>query len=285
MADDGNWPALEIAIRLGLAVLVFAALAAWEWRSPRRVRLVARMIRWPSNLGIVVFDALLVRVLVPTALVGAALAGQDQGLFALIGMSPLVAGILGFLALDFAIYGQHVLFHKVPLLWRLHRVHHADLDLDVTTGLRFHPIEILISLGIKAAIVVALGIPVAAVIVFEVVLNLMSMFTHANAGVPAVLEPWLRAVFVTPQMHEVHHSVIRRDTDSNFGFNLAVWDRLCRTYREMPTSALGGEAVSIGLPVFRDPAELRFDRLLTQPFREPGHQTGAADAPPAVPDA
>lgn len=268
MTDGTLGPQLEIAIRVGLAAALFAALALWEWRAPRRPRLVARRVRWPSNLGIVVLDALIVRVLAPSALVGAALWGQGYGLFPALHVPAIVAAILGFLLLDFTIYAQHVVFHKVPLLWRLHRMHHTDLDLDVTTGLRFHPVEILISLGIKAAMIVALGVPVAAVIAFEVVLNLMAMFNHTNASVPAAVEPWLRAFVVTPQMHEVHHSIVRSDTDSNYGFNLSVWDRLCRTYRPAPTSALAGEAVTIGLTSFRDPAELRIDRLLTQPMRD-----------------
>lgn len=274
-------PQIEIAIRLFAAATVFAVMALWEWRRPRRARLLPRATRWPSNLGIVVADAILVRIVAPTALVAAALWGQSTGLFVAVGLQGWIAGLLGFLILDFAIYLQHVAFHKIPLLWRLHRMHHADLDVDVTTGLRFHPLEILISLGIKAAVIVAFGIPAAAVVAFEVVLNAMAMFNHTNASVAERAEPWLRAFVVTPQMHEVHHSVIRQDTDSNYGFNLSVWDRLCRTYRAAPTSDLAGQTVTIGLPVFRDPAEQRFDRMLTQPFRNP--RGGPATARKSVP--
>jgi sterol desaturase/sphingolipid hydroxylase (fatty acid hydroxylase superfamily) len=173
--------------------------------------------------------------------------------------------LLGFLALDLAIYAQHVAFHKAPLLWRLHRMHHADPDFDVTTGVRFHPFEILISMLIKIAVVIALGIPPVAVIAFEVVLNATSMFNHGNVAMPSWLDRALRAIVVTPDMHRVHHSVDARETDSNFGFNLSWWDRLFRTYRAAPQAGHAG--MTIGLPTFRDRAELRLDRLLTQPFR------------------
>ena len=176
-----------------------------------------------------------------------------------------VAALIGFLALDLVIYLQHVVFHKVPLLWRLHRMHHADLDIDVTTGVRFHPIEILISLAIKIAVILALGIPVVAVILFEVLLNVTSMFNHSNVSMPAWLDRVLRFIVVTPDMHRVHHSVLRHETDSNYGFNLPWWDRLFGTYRPQPRPAT--PAMTIGLPTFRDPGELRLDRLLTQPFR------------------
>ncbi len=258
----------EMGLRFGLALLLFMALAWWEWRAPRRARLLSRLRRWPNNLGVVTLDVALVWIGMPAFLIGAALIGQGQGLFALAGFPLWLAGLLGIIVLDGAIYAQHVMFHKVPVLWRLHRMHHSDLDLDVTTGLRFHPIEILISLIIKAGVILAFGIPFWAVLVFEVILNAMAMFNHTNAGIPAAFEPWLRAFVVTPQMHEVHHSMIRSDIDSNFGFNLSVWDRLFRTYRAMPTSALKGEAVTIGTPNFRTPNEARIDRLLTQPFRD-----------------
>jgi sterol desaturase/sphingolipid hydroxylase (fatty acid hydroxylase superfamily) len=176
-----------------------------------------------------------------------------------------VAALVGFLALDLVIYVQHVVFHKVPVLWRLHRMHHADLDIDVTTGVRFHPLEIVISLLIKIAVILALGIPVVAVILFEVVLNVTSMFNHSNVSMPAWLDRVLRFIVVTPDMHRVHHSILRRETDSNFGFNLPWWDRLFGTYRAQPEAGHAG--MTIGIPAFRDPAELRIDRLLTQPFR------------------
>ena len=168
--------------------------------------------------------------------------------------------------LDLAIYLQHVLFHAVPGLWRLHRMHHADLDFDVTTGLRFHPVEIILSMGLKLMVVVALGAPPLAVLVFEVLLNATAMFNHANLRLPAALDRVLRPLLVTPDMHRVHHSVVPRETNSNFGFNLALWDRLFGTYIAQP--AAGHTAMTIGIPQFRDPAELRLDRLLTQPLRD-----------------
>jgi sterol desaturase/sphingolipid hydroxylase (fatty acid hydroxylase superfamily) len=174
--------------------------------------------------------------------------------------------LFGFLVLDLAIYAQHVAFHKVSLLWRLHRMHHADLDIDVSTGLRFHPIEIILSMLIKIAIVILIGVPAIAVIAFEVVLNATSMFNHSNAAMPLWLDRIVRMLVVTPDMHRVHHSVLRHETDSNFGFNLPWWDRLFGTYCPQPQA--GHDCMTIGLPNFRDPQELRLDRLITQPFRD-----------------
>jgi sterol desaturase/sphingolipid hydroxylase (fatty acid hydroxylase superfamily) len=261
------FPSAEIAIRLTAFAAIFAALALWEVLAPRRALITGRWRRWPSNLGLVVVDSLLVRMLIATAAVGAALfaAGRGYGLFNLAGIRLSIATILGVLALDLIIYLQHIVFHKVPLLWRLHRMHHADLDIDVTTGVRFHPFEILISLAIKIAAVIALGIPAVAVVLFEVVLNATSMFNHANIAMPPRFDRVLRLIVVTPDMHRVHHSIVRTETDSNFGFNLPWWDRLFGTYRPKP--AAGHDAMTIGLPIFRDPHELRLDRLLTQPFR------------------
>ena len=214
------------------------------------------------------------RILVPTAAVGAALlaAGRGWGLFHLLGLRLSVAALLGFLALDLVIYAQHVLFHKVPVLWRLHRMHHADLDIDVTTGGRFHPFEILISMAVKIAVVIALGIPVVAVLLFEVVLNATSTFNHANVSMPPALDRVLRWLVVTPDMHRVHHSILRHETDSNFGFNLPWWDRLFGTYRAAPEA--GHDGMTVGIPIFRDPSELRIDRLLTQPFRDDRSDAG-----------
>jgi len=258
---------LELLARIAAAAIVFALIALWEVLAPRRPWSVGRWERWPHNLGIVVIDALAVRILIPTAAVGAALfaAGNGWGVFHIWGVRLSLASLLGFLALDLAIYAQHVAFHKVPLLWRLHRMHHADLDIDVTTGVRFHPIEILISMLIKIAVVIALGIPPVAVFVFEIVLNATSMFNHGNVSMPSWLDRVLRLIVVTPDMHRVHHSIAARETDSNFGFNLPWWDRLFGTYRAAP--AAGHQGMTIGLPSFRQRGELRLDRLLTQPFR------------------
>jgi len=272
-------PTTELAIRLAAFAGVFSVMALWELLAPRRPLAVGRSPRWPSNLGILVADVLVVRLLLPTAAAGVALVAAERGfgLFHVIGLPFWLAAPIGFLALDLVIYGQHVMFHHVPWLWRLHRMHHADLDIDVTTGVRFHPVEILLSLVIKIATVALLGIPVAAVVCFEVVLNATSMFNHANASLPRWLDRVARLMLVTPDMHRVHHSVLRQETDSNFGFNLPWWDRLFGTYRAEPRA--GHDGMTIGLPVFRDPGELRLDRLLTQPFRAPPEGSAAARAP------
>ncbi|HEY4919891.1 MAG TPA: sterol desaturase family protein [Xanthobacteraceae bacterium] len=274
-------PMTEPAIRLVAFGVIFLAMTLWELLAPRRPWTVGRAARWPSNLAILAVDALAVRVLIPTAAFGVALiaAAHGFGLFPLLGWPAWLAGVIGFVVLDLAIYGQHVVFHHVPWLWRLHRVHHADPDIDVTTGGRFHPIEILISMALKIATVALLGIPAPAVFAFEVMLNATSMFNHANAALPARLDHLVRLVLVTPDMHRIHHSVVRRETDSNFGFNLPWWDRLFRTYRAAP--AAGHDAIAIGLPIFRDRGELRLDRLITQPFRQPAEEA----APVAMSDA
>jgi sterol desaturase/sphingolipid hydroxylase (fatty acid hydroxylase superfamily) len=260
-------PSLEIVLRIAAAAAVFTALAAWEIAAPRRGLLVGRKVRWPNNLGILIVDALAERLIIPTAAVGMALVAADRGwgLFNVLGLPGWLAGVLGFVLLDLIIYAQHVVFHHVPVLWRLHRMHHADLDIDVTTGVRFHPIEILLSMLIKIAAVLAFGIPVLSVVLFEVVLNATSMFNHSNVAMPERLDRVIRWFVVTPDMHRVHHSIERRETDSNFGFNLPWWDRLFGTYRPAPEAGHGG--MTIGIPIFRDPRELRLDRLLTQPFR------------------
>jgi sterol desaturase/sphingolipid hydroxylase (fatty acid hydroxylase superfamily) len=264
---------LEVAFRIGCAAALFALLAGWEWLAPRRPLWLGRLRRWPGNLGIVAVDTLVVRLLVPTAVVGAALtaAGNGTGLFHWLNLRLSVATVLGFLILDLAIYLQHVAFHHIPWLWPLHRMHHADLDIDVTTGFRFHPFEILISLGIKIAVVMAFGIPPVAVFVFEAVLNATSLFNHSNISVRPGVERLLRLVVVTPDMHRVHHSVLRAETDSNFGFNLPWWDWLFGTYRREPQA--GHNGMTIGLPIFRSKGELRLDRMLTQPFRSDNRET------------
>jgi len=256
----------EGAIRLAAFVAVFAAVALWEALAPRRKRSFGRRARWPHNLGLLLVDVALVRVLAPGAAIAVAMtaAGSGWGLLntlALPGWAAIAAGIA---LLDLAIYFQHVMFHAVPALWRLHRVHHADLDFDVTTGARFHPIEILISTAVKCAAIAALGAPVISVFVFEILLNATAMFNHANASLPQRLERWLRWLVVTPDMHRVHHSVRYEESSSNFGFNLPWWDRLFGTYRARPR--LGHDAMTIGVDAFRSPQDLRLDRLLVQPL-------------------
>ena len=257
----------ESLIRLSVFASVLAAMAAWETIAPRRIQVIGRAVRWPSNLGIIALDTLLVRIVYPTTAVGLAIIAEQRGwgLLNAIAIRRWLAGIAAFIALDLAIYLQHVLFHAVPAFWRLHRMHHADLEFDVTTGVRFHPLEILLSMGIKLAIVAALGPPVFAVIVFEIVLNATSMFSHGNVRISPRLDGLLRKLVVTPDMHRVHHSILPHETNSNFGFNLPWWDRLFGTYRAAP--AAGHETMTIGINQFRDARELRIDRLLVQPFR------------------
>lgn len=245
----------ESALRLGAFAAVLAAMALWELAAPRRRLALPRVRRWPSNLGIVVLNTLVVRLVLPGAAVGVALAGEANGwgLLNRYGLPAWAAAAAGVLALDLAIYLQHVMFHAVPALWRVHRMHHADLDIDVTTGARFHPIEIVLSMLVKFAAIAALGVPAVAVLAFEVLLNATSMFNHANVRMPAAVDAWLRWLVVTPDMHRVHHSAVRDETNSNFGFNLPLWDRLFGTYRAQP--AAGHEAMTIGLPEWRRPAQ------------------------------
>ena len=259
----------EPAVRLAFFLGVLVAMAGWEVLAPRRRQLLSRWARWPSNLGIAVLNTLLLRVAFPSAAAGLAALAADRG-WGLLNNIPLpdVARlVVALLALDLAIYLQHVMFHAVPVLWRLHRMHHADLDFDVTTGARFHPIEILLSMALKLGVVAALGAPALAVLIFEIALNATSMFNHGNVVLPTPLDRVLRSFVVTPDMHRVHHSARPNETNSNFGFNLPWWDRLLGTYRAQPVD--GHVGMTIGLDSFRDPAELRLDRLLLQPFVGP----------------
>ena len=257
----------ELGIRFGFFLAVFSIMALWELPKPRRKRDLARWGRWPSNLGIVAFNTVLVRVLIPTTAVTMALIAEegDWGLFNQLVLPGWVAVLLSVIALDLIIYLQHVMFHAVPTLWRLHRVHHADLDFDVTTGIRFHPIEILLSMGIKLAAVVVLGVPAIAALIFEVLLNATSMFNHGNVRLPSNLDRVLRWMVVTPDMHRVHHSIIPREANSNFGFSLPWWDRLLGTYRAQPAD--GHEGMVIGIGQFRTRRDLWLDWMLFQPFR------------------
>ena len=262
----------EQYIRLAAFCGVFALMATWEFIEPRRTQTIGRGWRWPNNLGVVVVDILLVRILFPTTAVGLALVADVHriGLFNVVPLPTWIGVAASILLLDLAIYFQHVLFHAVPVLWRLHRMHHADLDIDVSTGLRFHPIEIVLSMVIKLTVVVALGAPPIAVFIFEILLNATSMFNHSNVRIAEGFDRVLRWLVVTPDMHRVHHSILSRETNSNFGFNLPWWDRLFGTYRAQP--AAGHEAMTIGIEQFRDPRELGLDRMLLQPFRgDTGH--------------
>jgi sterol desaturase/sphingolipid hydroxylase (fatty acid hydroxylase superfamily) len=241
-------------------------MALWELLAPRRRLSSAKSTRWLSNLTLAALNTLVVRILLPLGAVGMGVLAQERGwgLFNHLALPGWLTVLLAVIALDFVIYLQHVLFHAVPLLWHLHMVHHADLDFDVTTGVRFHTIEILISLGIKLAAVVLLGAPALAVLLFEVLLNATAMFSHGNVVLPGWLDRVLRLVLVTPEMHRVHHSVDPRETNSNFGFNLPWWDYLLGTYRSQP--AAGHEGMSIGLSQFRGEQVDRLPWMLALPF-------------------
>jgi sterol desaturase/sphingolipid hydroxylase (fatty acid hydroxylase superfamily) len=259
----------EPLVRISLFLAVLAGMAVWEFAQPRRRREIPRLLRWTNNLGVVAVDAILVRLTFPVAAVGLALVAEQRGwgLLNVVAAPGWAAFLVSLLAFDLAIYLQHVMSHAVPAFWRLHRMHHADLEFDATTGLRFHPVEILISMGLKLTLVAALGPPALAVLVFEVLLNGTSMFNHGNVRIPPPVDRVLRWLVVTPDMHRVHHSIHADETNSNFGFNLPWWDRLLGTYRAQPRD--GHEGMTIGIEQFRTRGDLRLDRMLLQPFRGP----------------
>ena len=257
----------EFSIRLGFFFGVLTLMALWEMLAPRRVLTVSKVTRWTHNLALVFLNTLILRIIFPAAAVGMALfvSSQGWGLFNFYQLPFVLVLLLSLIALDLVIYMQHVMVHAIPLLWRLHRVHHADLDYDVTTGSRFHPLEIILSMLIKFAAIAVLGPPVVAVIIFEVLLNALAMFNHANVRMPLAIDRILRFFIVTPDMHRVHHSVEDNETNSNFGFNLSLWDRIFGTYIAQPRK--GHEQMEIGIRVYRDPKQVdRLDGMLLLPF-------------------
>lgn len=267
----------EPILRLSVFLAVLVGMAVWEIAAPRRRQEIPRVIRWGNNLALVALDTAILRLSFPILAVGLAVLAQDRGwgLFNALDVPFWAAVLLSMLLLDLAIYLQHVLFHAVPGLWRLHRMHHADLEFDTTTGLRFHPVEILLSMAIKLAVVAALGAPAIAVLLFEIILNATALFNHANIRLPAKVDRVLRWVVVTPDMHRVHHSVDPKETNSNYGFNLPWWDRLLGTYVAQP--AKGHDGMQIGIEQFRTTRDLWLDRMLVQPLRGPasGHALDA----------
>ena len=266
MENGANFLSYEALIRLGFFAGIFSAMALLEGLWPRRNRLASKPRRWFTNLGMQIIDTAVLRLIFPVFPVGVALifAARGWGVLNYYQVSPLLAAIAGILALDVAIYFQHVMFHATPLFWRLHMVHHTDKDIDVTTGLRFHPVEIILSLLIKIAVVAAMGVPVLAVLIFEVLLNGASMFNHSNWRIALPLESLIRLLLVTPDMHRVHHSVIVRETNSNYGFSFSFWDRLFGTYRAQPAD--GHEQMKIGLNGYHDDRSLKLSSLLVMPF-------------------
>ena len=261
------WQASESTLRLSVFGGVFLLCALAEWRWPRRQVVSARPLRWSANVAVSFIGSLLVRLAVPLLAVQAALlaSAEDWGLLNLVELPLWFSVLLSVLLLDLLIYWQHRLFHSVPLLWRLHRMHHSDTHIDVSTGIRFHPVEIALSMLLKVAAVMLLGAPALGVLLFEVLLNASALFNHSNLRLPPSLDARLRQWLVTPDMHRVHHSWQRAETDSNFGFCLPWWDRLFRSYRAQPDE--GHQAMTIGLHAFRTDRDQRLDQLLLQPLR------------------
>ncbi len=261
-------PDNEIIIRVGAFSFALVCLLLWEHFAPRRVTLDGHWIRRVNNLALVLVTILIVQLLLPVlALVGIAdaVAKHDWGLFNNVDLPGPVVIVLSILILDFTIYWQHRLFHAWQPLWRLHQVHHSDKEFDVTTGIRFHPFELIISLCLKAAVVILIGAPALAVLIFELILNLLPMFNHSNVKLPLALDRYLRLVVVTPDMHRVHHSQIREETDSNFCFSVPWWDRLFHTYRDQPRE--GHPQMHIGLKQFTNSDTIHLSELLLLPFR------------------
>lgn len=256
-----------LVLRLGAFLGALAVFACLEAVFPRRRRVMPRRVRWPGNIAVSAINQLVARLFLPMSIV--AIAGYSEGngwgLLNRVSLPGWLEIAIAIVVLDLSLYVQHILFHVVPVFWRFHRMHHADTDFDVTTGIRFHPLSILLSAFIKLAVVLLLGPPAIAVLIFEVLLNATSLFNHSNLRVPVAIERVLRCVVVTPDMHRVHHSVNPRETNSNYGFNFPWWDRWFGTYVAQP--ALGHEGMSIGLEQFRDQSEQRLEHMLTQPFR------------------
>jgi len=258
----------EPLIRVGFFVGIFLGMALWEILAPRRPLSTAKTVRWGSNLGIVVLNTVVLRLLFPAAAVGMAFFAGEQGwgIFNYYAVPYWLAVVVSVIVLDFVVWLQHIMVHAIPLFWRLHRMHHADLDFDVTTGARFHPLEIILSMLIKFSAIVVLGPPVVAVVIFEVLLNATAMFNHGNIRLPLKLDRVLRWFVVTPDMHRVHHSVEDDEANSNFGFNLPWWDRLFGTYRDQPRG--GHDGMTIGIRKFREPQQVSWlNGMLILPFK------------------
>ena len=271
------WWESESTLRLIFFFGVLVIMGCWELLIPRRRLTISKGVRWSNNLLLVVINSVVLRLLVPIGGVGIAQLAErfGWGLFHILNWNRVVAIIFSVVLLDFIIYVQHWLFHQVPLFWRLHKVHHVDRDFDVTTGLRFHTLEILLSFALKLAVIVTLGISAEAVLIFEILLNATAMFNHSNIHIPAKCDMVLRCFLVTPDMHRVHHSVIRQETNSNFGFNLPWWDFLFRTYCSQPQQ--GHEGMTIGLSEYREEKVEHLPHMLMLPFTKPQDQQSASE--------
>ncbi len=257
----------EKVIRMSFFFGMLVLIGLWELAAPKRALTISKSVRWINNLGLVFFNSFLLRVLFPAAAVGVVVFASEQGwgLFNYVEVPFWFEVVASIIIMDFVIYIQHVMVHAIPVLWRLHRLHHADLDYDVTTGARFHPIEIILSMLIKFATILLLGPAVIAVIIFEVMLNATAMFNHGNISLPKTLDKYLRLILVTPDMHRVHHSIEDDEANSNFGFSLPWWDRLFGTYRDQPRA--GHQAMTIGINKYRDPKQVSWlPGMLMLPF-------------------
>ena len=270
-----NFISSETLVRLGFFAAIFFVMALSERIVPRRILLKSKMKRWISNLGIQIIDVVILRLVFPVFPVGVAVicAQRGWGLLNYYQITPLLALIIGVLALDFVIYLQHRMFHVVPLFWRVHMVHHTDPDIDVTTAVRFHPVEIILSLLIKFTAVAAIGAPPLSVLIFEIMLNGVAMFNHGNVGIPLSLDRIIRMVLVTPDMHRVHHSVLVPEANSNYGFSFSWWDRLLGTYKAQPQE--GHDKMKIGLNGYHDDRSLKLSALLMMPFSYPERVSNA----------
>ena len=259
---------MDAKYRFGAFLLIFLIMASWEYFRPRRKVDPDRIHRWPVNLGLMVLGSILVRITVGGIVYKCATiaAEKEVGLLNWFDITGLTGSLITLVLLDFIIYGQHVASHKIPIIWKLHQVHHTDLVYDTTTGVRFHPLEIFFSLLVKIVAVFIIGADPIAVIIFEVILNVCAVFNHGNVNLPVSLDKQLRKILVTPDMHRVHHSVYRNETDSNYGFSISIWDRLCGTYTDQPRD--GHLNMDIGLPYAREPAQQKFQNVLMLPFRK-----------------
>jgi len=260
----------ESAIRLGSFLGVFVLLALWEALAPRRAPDASKVIRWSNNAALVIANMLLIRLLFPLAAVGLAVFVEERGtgVFNMFPVPYVVAVVVSLLAFDLAVYLIHLAFHTAPVLWRMHRVHHADVDVDVATAVRFHPIQMVLSAAVKLAVILVLGPPVLAVLLFETLFQALLLFNHTNVRIAPAVERVLRWFIVTPDMHRVHHSIHPAETNSNFGFALPWWDRLFGTYRAEP--AMGHERMALGIDSFRTERDFWLDRMLLNPFLDQG---------------
>lgn len=267
MTFDEFLLANEKEVRMSFFFGMLVLIGLWELAAPKRTLTISKSVRWINNLGLVFLNSFILRFLFPAAAIGVAgiASKQGWGLFNYYELPFWFAVVASVIIMDFVIYIQHVMVHAIPVLWRLHRVHHADLDFDVTTGSRFHTLEIILSMFIKFATILLLGPPLVAVIIFEVVLNATAMFNHGNISLPKTFDKYLRWFLVTPDMHRVHHSVEDDEANSNFGFSLPWWDRLFGTYRDQPRA--GHVGMTIGIHKYREPKQVSWlPGMLSFPF-------------------